>query len=148
MQFRNNIIIKASADRIFKALTDLPAYPDWHPGMAKITGNLALDKSLTLYMKLGKRVIKVPVIVTRLENNLLLEWQGSLFQKGKLRQTFLVRHAFIIEVVNDKECIFTNEEEFSPLLSLFVNRMQKAFIAGYQNVNEALKAYCEAPANC
>jgi len=144
MQFQNSIVIKATPGRVFAALTDLPAYPAWHPGMAKITGDLALNNTVVLYMKQGKRVLKVPVVVTRFDKNSVLEWQGSLFKKGSLRKTFLVRHAFIIEVLNDKECKFTNEEEFSPLLSLIVKRMQPTFIKGYQQVNEALKKHCEA----
>jgi len=143
--FTTSIEITAPREKIFKVLCDLKNYNDWHPGMEKIIGELGLNNWIDLYLgrKEKGRVVKIPVIVSVLAENEKLEWQGSLFRKGSLRKYFLVRHAFYVEDMGKGVTRFTNEEEFSSLLSWPVRQMKQTFIQGYTEVNEALKLRCE-----
>lgn len=143
-RFITSIEIKASQETVFKVLCDLENYPHWHPSIKSIHGNMHKGQWLIAYFGKGKRSVKIPLELSVLEKNTILEWQGSLFKQGKARKLFLVRHAFYIEVLNTGVIKFINEEEFSPLLSLLVKRMEEKFIRGYQQVNQALKNYCEA----
>lgn len=144
--FQTSIEIKAPKERIFQVLCDTQNYPVWHPGMKKITGELALGKSVDLYLSNRKKssAVRVPVVVTVLDENKKLEWQGSLFARGPLRKYFLVRHAFYIEEMGDGLCQFTNEEEFYSVFSWPAKKLQASFLQGYRDVNVALKNYCEA----
>lgn len=143
--FRTSIEIKASQEKVFEVLCQLENYPKWHPSIRSIQGDLSQGKILAADFGSEKRALNIPLEITVLEIDKKLEWQGSLFKQGKLRKVFLVRHAFYLEALENGLVKFTNEEEFSPLLSMLVNRIQEKFLNGYEQVNKALKSYCETP---
>lgn len=143
-RFITSIEIQTSKETVFKVLCDLENYPHWHPSIKSIHGNMIKGQWLIAYFGKGKRSVKIPLELSVLEKNSTLEWQGSLFKQGRARKIFLVRHAFYIEELNTGSIKFTNEEEFSSVLSLLVKRMEEKFISGYQQVNQALKNHCEA----
>ncbi len=41
-----DIVIEASAERVWRTLTDLPAYPGWNPVLRRVTGDLAVGQTL------------------------------------------------------------------------------------------------------
>jgi len=141
--FKTSIEINASLETVYEALTSLEKYPEWHPGIKKIFGSVEQGQWLTAYFGKGKRSVKIPLHISVLQKNKSLEWQGSLFKKGMFRKYFLVRHAFYVEDIGNGKTKFTNEEEFSKLLSKPVKRIENKFIQGYERVNLALKNYCE-----
>ncbi len=143
--FSTHIDIDAPKEKVFQVVCDIEHYPDWHPSMKNIKGELELNRWIVLHMgERNKRGVKVPVIVSVLTENEKLEWQGSLFKKGALRKIFLVRHAFYVEDLGNGRTRFTNEEEFYGVLSKPVNMMRGKFIPGYRQVNEALRNFVEA----
>lgn len=157
-KFSSSIEISAPVKGVFSALCDLPQYENWHPSVRSAvleSGNeggggysdtqqpFHLADWLILDLGSKNQSVKVPVIVTKLENNKVLEWQGSLFRKGAFRQLFLVRHAFYVKDIGNGVTLFTNEEEFHALLSFPVSLAREKFLFGYDQVNHALKGYCE-----
>ena len=43
-----DILVDASADRVWRTLADLPAYPQWNPLFRRVSGELALHQSLSV----------------------------------------------------------------------------------------------------
>ena len=148
--FSHSIDIDAPPETVFKVLCDLGAYSEWHPSVVtacKENGKEGavsqLGEWLVLDLGTEKKSVKIPVVVSQFENNKMLEWQGSLVKKGMLRNVFLVRHAFYVEEIKNGVTRFTNEEEFSSLLSVVVSLVKEKIIKGYLDVNMALKQRCE-----
>ena len=104
-----SVEIKSSADKIWKVLTDIVNYPKWNSTIVSISGEVELNKIITLVSTLDpSRTFKLKIKEV-VENEKLVwgDMQGS--------------RNYTLEKISDSLTKFTMAEKISsPLLPLFV----------------------------
>jgi hypothetical protein len=93
-EVRTEITIKASPAAVWGMLTDVDNYPDWHPYIKKIEGNLSPKSKIKVtYQKDDTREGRFSAYIIDNEVNKQLSWGGSL---GFI---FRAKHYYTIETV-------------------------------------------------
>jgi hypothetical protein len=123
-RFHAAIDIQAPQDRVWKILTDAPAYPSWNTTVDKVDGNIALGKKVTVHAKISPGRA-FPVTVSRLESPHTMVWSGGMplgLFKGE--RTFRL-------TPRDSGVEFSMTEVFSgplaPLITKSIPDLQPAF---------------------
>lgn len=133
------IEINASTSKVWRALTELEAYPEWNPYFLKAQGEVRPDTSLKLTMKPeGKDPINFAPLILEVDEGRRLVWRGRLIMPLLFDGT----HCFVIEPLPDGRVRFTQRESFKGLLVPFVN--YEPFLAGWHKMNQALKRRAES----
>ena len=141
-KLHTEIVIAASAERVWKELVDFAAYPQWNPLVKEASGELVEGKRLRVRLVAGKREMKVSPKLLKVVPNRELRWRGTLPIPG----IFAGEHAFEI-LPADVGVRFHQWEEFSGLLVPFmVKFIDGDTKRGFEAMNAALKARCEAAA--
>src|SRR5688572_7113737 len=106
------IIINATAEKVWGVLTDFEKFPEWNPFILSIEGKKEAGARLRVVLNNGKgtSVFKPKVLV--LEKEKAFEWMGSL-PLG----IFSGHHQFRIERLSNNQVKFIHREEFSGLLA-------------------------------
>lgn len=139
--FHSEILIEATASRVWEVLTDFPAYRAWNPFIRRIDGQPVVGARLKTRMQLpGSREMTFRPTVLAAEPDRELRWIGYLGAPG----IFDGEHSFRIEPVAPGRVRFIQEERFSgflaPLLLRFIERPTRQ---GFADMNHALKARAE-----
>jgi hypothetical protein len=134
-----DIIINASAEKVWSILTDFAKYPEWNPFVVSIKGKPELGATLTVVLRNGTGTsVFRPTVVSALPNE-AFAWKGSL-PLGIFRG----HHQFRIHRILDKQVRFTHSEEFTGLLSgLIMKQIGKTTEEGFRAMNQALKERAE-----
>jgi hypothetical protein len=137
----SEIEIDASADRVWTALTDFAAYPEWNPFILEATGTPEPGARLRIRIRPpGGRPMTFRPTVLVAEPGRRLQWRGRLI----LPRVFDGEHVFEIEPLTEGRVRFTQSERFSgALVPLFAGTLAKTE-AGFHAMNAALKARAEA----
>ncbi len=143
-QIHTEIDIQASADRVWEALTDFAAYPEWNPFIVRAAGNPAQGGRLELQMRLpGRRPMTFRPKVLEADPPRRLRWLGRLLVPG----LFDGEHTFTIGPLTPGRVRLTQQEAFrgllAPLLLAFIGAPTRE---GFHQMNQALKARSERPA--
>ncbi|MGB3589119.1 MAG: SRPBCC domain-containing protein [Tunicatimonas sp.] len=134
------IIINASAERVWQVLTDFPAYQEWNPFIVNSSGKAIAGTRLTNQMKQGEKTTTFKPKLVKVEENRRLEWLGHLWVPG----LFDGHHIFIIEELAPQQVKFVQQEKFSGLLrSLIMKQIAESTQAGFVAMNRALKEQAE-----
>lgn len=133
------IIINASAQKVWSILTDFEKFPEWNPMVVSIEGKEEVGAQLTVALKNGSSTSTFQPKVVVFEKEKAFEWLGHL-PLGM----FNGRHQFKVEKLSDSQVKFVHREDFSGWLSGLIMRMigeqtRQGFIA----MNEALKKRAE-----
>lgn len=134
------IIINASAEKVWNILTDFEKFPEWNPFILSIEGKPEVGTPVKAVLKNGNgtSVFKPKVLVV--EKNKAFEWLGSLPIPG----IFNGQHHFRIEKISDQQVKFVHGEQFSGLLAgLIMNKIGEGTRKGFIKMNEALKKRAE-----
>lgn len=134
------IIINASAGKIWNILSDFEKFPEWNPFILSIEGKREIGAQLKVVLKNGNgtSVFKPKVLVWDKDN--AFEWLGSLPIPG----IFNGQHHFKIEKISEHQVKFIHGEQFSGLLAgLIMRQIGEATREGFVAMNEALKARAE-----
>lgn len=134
------IIINASAGKIWNILSDFEKFPEWNPFILSIEGKREIGAQLKVVLKNGNgtSVFKPKVLVWDKDN--AFEWLGSLPIPG----IFNGQHHFKIEKISEHQVKFIHCEQFSGLLAgLIMRQIGEATREGFVAMNEALKARAE-----
>jgi hypothetical protein len=130
--------IDASAETIWKILTDAQGYPSWDPWAVRIEGTIAPGAQITAYTKLSPRAF--PVKVTEFVPEKLMVWTGGMpfgLFTGVRRFTLTPQAGGGVE--------FSVSEVFSgPLLPLFAGSlpdMTKPFADFADGLKKRAEAY-------
>lgn len=138
----SEIVIDASAQRVWHILTDFDAYPDWNPFIRRIAGRPLTGARLEVQLvPPGSRGMTMRPTVLEACPGHLLRWLGHLGVRG----LFDGEHTFQIEPAGTDRVRFVQSERFAGALAPVILR----FIAhgtrqGFAMMNEALKARAEA----
>jgi len=144
-QIRVETEIAAPAERVWQILANFAAYANWNPFIRRIEGRPKTDADLSIrieYPSGGGQSLTARV--TRVDSGRELHWVGKLLGQGWLFQGV---HSFAIEPLAKDRCRFVQQEVITGLLvPLYAKRIDSDWQAGFQKMNEALKAQAEAQA--
>jgi len=135
----SEIEIDASAESVWRILTDFSSYPQWNPFIRRISGKLATGERLE---PPGSRSIALRPAVLNAEPNHQLRWLGHLFVPG----LFDGEHSLSIQPLGENYVRFVQREAFRGLLvPLFARSLDNNTRRGFEEMNRALKERAEAP---
>lgn len=141
-QIETEIEINAPAERVWKVLTDFHAHPVWNPFIKELRGKPFEGEKLRVFIQPlgGKGMVFKPTVLMA-EENRELRWLGRLLIPG----LFDGEHYFRIEPIDENRVRFIHGEIFSGLLvRLFAKGLETGTLAGFREMNEALKKRAES----
>lgn len=135
------IEIDASAEKVWKVLSDFNAYPDWNPFIKSAIGQPVQGARLQIVVQPdGAKPMRFSPKVLVAEPERELRWLGRLIVPG----LFDGEHCFAIETLSEKSVRFKQSERFNGLLvgpmRATLNRDAKR---GFEEMNRALKTRSE-----
>jgi hypothetical protein len=137
------IIINAPVARLWQALCDFRAYPDWNPFLRRIEGEPRNGSRLAVTVHLpGHPSWRLRSRVTRVHSGRELAWLNYLLVPGLLA----AEHAFLLVPLDEHRTQLVQRQRFSGLLSTLVWPMvRKNMRRGLMLTNAALKNFIEKP---
>lgn len=138
---KTTIDIAASAEMVWRVLTDFPSYPKWNPVLREVLGRPEKGQRLKIRQRLTpERLKKFSTRVVRAIPASELHWRVSRFLDG----LFDDQHSFIIVPNGVKGVRLIQRRRFSGLLAPFIvpviGRQTKAAL---ELMNAALKKVAE-----
>lgn len=142
-QIRTQIQIDAAPEKIWETLMNFDAYPEWNPLVRKIEGEAKRGAGLKIQLQLeGMKPMHFSPRIRVLEPRKEFRWLGKMF----IPRIFDGEHYFKLEAQPDGSTLFIHGEKFRGILvGLIMRKIKKATLQGFENMNAALKARCEAP---
>ena len=143
-ELRSEIEIQASADRVWKLLTDFSSFPQWNPFIRQASGNANLGEKLKVTIQpSGASGMTFRPTILKAEPHRELRWLGHLLIPG----LFDGEHIFTIESLVPDRVRFTQCEIFTGLLvPLFAKSLDTDTQRGFEEMNQALKEKAEQTA--
>jgi hypothetical protein len=143
MQLRMEVLIDASPERVWAALTDFAAYPRWNPFIVAIEGELAVGSRLKVCFGStdGRETNRRPVVLT-LEPGHELRWLESLFIEG----LFDGEHFFSLTRLDVQRTRLVHGGDFRGILLKYMGNTLTEIARGFVGMNQALKRHVEAGA--
>ena len=144
-KLHTDILIDASADRVWEVLSDFAAFPEWNPFLRAVEGDLTAGSKLEVRIQPeGDTGMTFKPTVLKAEPGQELRWLGRLIMPG----LFDGEHYFIIESIGDGQVRFIQGEQFSGVLVPIMALMGifKNTEKGFGDMNQALKARAEQAA--
>jgi hypothetical protein len=142
-ELHSEIEIAATAERVWRVLTDFPSYPQWNPFIRRISGEPKTGERLEVRLEPpgGQGMTFRPKLLNA-EANHELRWLGRLFVPG----LFDGEHSLIIEPLGESRVRFVQREEFRGLLvPLLARSLDDNTRRGFEEMNHALKERAETP---
>lgn len=130
--------INASADTIWKILTDGARYPEWEPWADKIEGTIAPGETIKAFSKLSPGRA-FPAKVTHFDVGKRMEWTGGM-PLGLFRGV----RSFNLQPESDGTITFTLREEFTGLLLPLLGRTIPDMSQAFNDFAQGLKTRAEA----
>ena len=132
--------IQASPADVWKALTQLKRYGEWNPFVIEASGTVAVGERLEVKMQQpGRKPITFRPTVTEVVPGSVFEWLGHLGVQG----IFDGCHRFELEE-HEGGTRLTHSETFTGMIvSLLFRVLESGTTAGFEAMNEALKARLE-----
>lgn len=142
-QLNAEIEVQASPDRVWEVLTDFAAYHQWNPFIVQATGQAVPGSRLELKMRpSGGRTTTIRPEVLEADPGRKLRWLGRVLVPG----LFDGEHSFTLEPAGPGRVRVVQREEFRGLAARPVLAViGKPTLAGFELMNQALKARVEQP---
>jgi hypothetical protein len=133
--------IRASARRVWEALTDLEHYRDWNPFLVAASGTVTPGSRVRICAKPSGSLARTFFAeITKAEPNRELRWIGRLYLPGVLDG----EHIFNIEPRGPAEIHLIHREVFRGLIVPFHRRLRLPDTTrGFKEMNFALKQLVE-----
>ncbi|MEZ6000226.1 SRPBCC family protein [Hyphomonas sp.] len=138
---RTSIEIDATPQRVFDVLSDFSKYPLWNPYHVRVVGDPVAGAPLEVRVsRPDGRIVDVPhVHVIRAEPGEALYWGGGP------EHIFNGEHRFDLAPLDGgTRTLVHHDEDFSGLFIGFADLPVPVLTEGYEQMNEALKAWVEA----
>lgn len=137
---QTEIEIDASAEEVWRILSDFPSFPSWNPFVTRVEGRPEKGAVLRIDVRLPEsRLLKFTPTVLVAEPNRELRWVGTV-PFGAFRG----EHFYVIEETGENRVRFVHGEHFSGWLVGLVWKMFGSSIErGYVLMNEAIKKEAE-----
>lgn len=141
-RIERSVDIAAPADKVWEALTDFTAYPEWNPFMPELSGTAEVGHQLTVQLTPadGSAMTFTPTVLAA-EPGRELRWLGRFLAPGVLDG----EHSFTLESIPGGTRV-TQSELFSGVLVPFAG---SALDVGndFAAMNEALRDRVESTAS-
>ncbi len=140
-EVNSEIDVEASADEVWKILTNFEDYPEWNPFITSISGELKENSPIDVTIALPfSKSLTVPLKIEQLVKGKEMIWSGKLLEPKILDSL----HTFHIEAVDSGRTKFTQKERVGglllyPLLPFYKGMMERNF----RKMNTALKNRAE-----
>ena len=139
-ELQREIEIDAPPERVWSVVTDFAAYPEWNPFIRSIAGEAREGARLQVRLQPpGGRGMTFKPRVLVVEPDRELRWLGRLLLPG----IFDGEHRLGVEPLDAGRSRFVQSERFSGLLVPFVKGALRKTVAGFEEMNSALKARVE-----
>lgn len=136
----SEIQINAPPRRVWRALTDFDAYPEWNPFIRSIQGDPEVGSRLSARIEPpGARGMTLRPTVRALEPGRELRWLGHLLIPGLAD----AEHRLALEPLDGGRSRFVQSERFSGLLVGVLRSTLAATQRGFEQMNQALKRRAE-----
>ncbi|HEY0135886.1 MAG TPA: SRPBCC domain-containing protein [Nannocystis sp.] len=138
-EIRTELVIAASAGRVWDILVDFARYPEWNPLTPEATGELHPGSTLRLRVVAGREMRFAPV-VQRVEAPYMLRWRGVIGH----RLVFSGEHWFSIEPLGPQQVKFMQGEVYSGLLvPLLARTLERDARPAFEAMNRTLQRRAE-----
>lgn len=135
------VIINASAEQVWKVLTDLDGWESWNPFIIKAKGTVEVGEKLQNTFQNGDKTMLIKPKVLKADKNKEFVWIGRLIMPG----IFDGRHGFKIEEIGPNQVKFTNFENFKGILSgMIMKKIGENTLQNFDKMNQALKQQVES----
>jgi hypothetical protein len=132
--------IAAPVRTVWSVLTAVPEYADWNPFITSMHGELVVGSRVDVRIEPpGGRPMRFRPTITEVNEGRRLEWLGRLVLPGIVDG----RHSFTLADLGHGRTRLTQSEEFSGLLVPFTATVLERTRAGFEAMNEALRARAE-----
>ena len=134
--------IDASPSAVWQELVNFSAYPDWNPFVRHISGDFTHGGRLAVTVAPpNNKEMRFKPLVLELEKERKFVWLGRFLMPG----IFDGEHSFELLPLAGGKTRFVHQETFSgALVGMFWSRLDTDTRAGFNSMNLALKARCEA----
>jgi len=141
-EIKSEVLIKASASKVWNVLTDFERYPAWNPFIKSISGNLREGAQLEVFMQSsGQKGMAFKPRLLVVAPNRKLQWIGKLLISG----LFDGKHTFEIIEQKDGMIRFVQSERFSGMLvPLFKTMIDVGTREAFVEFNHKIKQLAEA----
>jgi hypothetical protein len=138
---RTEILINASAEKIWQVLIDFEKYPEWNPFIKKISGEKRPGGQMRVVIQpQGQKGMEFTPVIQKYETNAELQWLGHLWITG----LFDGRHSFKLVPIDQSRTLFIHSEQFTGLLvGMLWKSLQSPTLGGFEQMNQALKSRAE-----
>lgn len=133
-ELHTEIIMDAPPERVWQALTDFAAFPEWNPLLRETRGELVVGKRLYVRLAVGKRTMSIKPEVIRVEPNRALVWRGSLPIPG----LFIGEHSFELSPQGESQTRLHHWERFTGILVPVLGSMLEQTKRAFERMNVAL----------
>ncbi len=135
-----SVEIEAGPQRVWSVLADLEKYPEWNPFIPRIEGHLTEGSRLEVTIRPpGGRAMTFRPTVLAVEEDRGIRWLGTLGVRG----LFDGEHSLSIEPAGPDRVRFVQRERFSGILVPLFRKALDQTLAGFEQMNSALKARAE-----
>lgn len=136
-----DIEIEASAERVWRILTDFAKFSEWNPFIRQMSGEPKTGARLQVRLEPpGGRAVTFKPKLLNVELNRELRWLGRLWIPG----LFDGEHSLTIEPLDEKRVRFIQREKFTGLLVPFMAKsLDRDARRGFEEMNRALKERSE-----
>lgn len=139
-KIETEIVIASTPDKVWHVLTDFGSYLNWNPFIRSIEGEQKVGAQLTVMIQpVGGGSMRFKPVVLAFEQNKEFRWKGKLGISG----IFDGEHFFKLIAQNDGTTKLVHGENFSGILVGLLGGMFQKTKAGFELMNESLKAVCE-----
>jgi len=138
-EIKGSVMINVPAEKVWSTLTDFATYKDWNPFLTQMNGELKEGNLFDVVVALPDRPdTKFKTKVIKAEPNKELLTKGAI-KKGLLTS----EHSFLIEVIEENKCVFSQKVVFTGLMTIFAGKTIKESQVALNKMNEELKKRCE-----
>jgi hypothetical protein len=142
-EIRSEIEIEASADEVWRVLTDFPAFPEWNPFIRKAEGDLVAGQHIAVELQPpGHRAISFKPKLLSVDPGRGFRWLGHVMMPG----IFDGEHIHEIKPLGPGRVRYVQREQFHGVLLPFFGGMLRDAQRGFAGMNAALKARVERAA--
>jgi len=136
------IEIGAPPDRVWDILVDIEQWSEWNAFIPEISGEVSVGSKLSIRVAPpGGKAMSFRSTVTCVQDNRDFIWVGTIPVPGAFRG----EHIFELRPIEGDRTKLIHREEFSGwMLPLLWGSIHEGAQAGFEQMNEALKARVEA----
>lgn len=140
-ELHTEVVIQATAEVVWRVLTDFARYAEWNPFISGIEGTLAPGERLAVHFAgEGSKKVTLRPIVLYIETLREVCWMGRLV----FPLIFDGEHHFIMETLDADRVRFIQREVFTGLLVPVLRReLETHTRRSFERMNNALKEHVE-----